>query len=605
MNPAPETKIPSARETFRLLRRLLVYTRPYRGVMGALLILTIAGSVGMSVPPVLIRNAVDQWLGAAALDLDIRMHGLLRTGALFFGISLASIVLRYLQAIVAARVGQGIVRDIRHDVFRKALDLHLQYFDRTPVGRLMTRVTSDVDTLQQFVSEGVVGAVADMFQLVGVFAFMIYVSPILALALFLIIPFMAAAFLFSNGRVRAANREIRRAQAALNANAQEVLAGMATIQLFSREPTIRARFARLNGIMREACFLEVRWFSFYFPVLDFAQAVATILVLGVGGACLLSGYGAVTLGVLIAFLTYVRDFFRPLDGLSNRAGMLQQALAASERIFELLEEPQRIPDPPAPVPVPAAAGPIAFDHVRFAYVDDHWVLRDVSFRIEPGETVAIVGATGSGKTTLINLLLRFYDVQQGRISIDGIDLRSMRRHDLRRRIGAVMQEPFIFSASVADNIGLLDPALSREAIAEAARYANADGFIRRLPRGYDTVLNERGGGLSAGQKQLLALARAMAQNREALLILDEATANVDSETEALIQDAIRRVMKNRTGIIIAHRLSTIRHADRILVLYQGQLVAQGAHDELLRQDGYYRRLYRYLALNDGQAPAPE
>lgn len=604
MKPTPETKIPSARETFLLLRRLLVYTRPYRGVMGAILVLTILGSVGMNVPPVLIRNAVDQWIGDATLALDVRVNGLLRTGALFFGISLASLVLRYLHAIVAARMGAGVVRDIRHDVFRKALDLHLQYFDRTPVGRLMTRVTSDVDTLQRFVSDGVVGAVADVFQILGVFVFMIYVSPVLSLALFLIIPFMAAAFLFSNTRVRIANREIRRAQSALNTNAQEALAGMATIQLFGREPTIRERFARLNGIMRDACFLEVRWFSFYFPVLDFAQAVATILVLGVGGACILSGYGAVTLGVLIAFLTYVRDFFRPLDGLSNRAGMLQQALAASERIFELLEEPQRIPDPPAPVPLPAA-GAIAFEHVHFAYVEENWVLRDVSFRIEPGETVAIVGATGSGKTTLINLLLRFYDVQQGGISIGGIDLRSVRRHDLRRRIGAVMQEPFIFSASVADNVGLLDPAISRATIEDAARYANADGFTRKLPRGYDTVLNERGGGLSAGQKQLLALARAMAQNRDALLILDEATANVDSETEALIQDAIRRVMKDRTGIIIAHRLSTIRHAHRILVLYQGKLVAQGTHDELLRQDGYYRRLYRYLSLNNGQAPAPE
>lgn len=604
MKPTPATQIPSARETVRLLRRLLVYVRPYRLVMGVILVLTIVVGVGANYPPVLIRNAVDQWIGNAGLAPDARLAGLFRTGALFFAISLAGIALRYLQTVVTAKMGQGIVRDIRHDVFRKALDLHLQYFDRTPVGRLMTRVTSDVDTLQSFVSEGVVGAVADVFQIVGVFAFMLYVSPILSLALFAIIPFMVAAFLLTNTRVRAANREIRRAQAALNANAQEALAGMATIQLFGREPSARERFARLNLIMRNACFFEVRWFSFYFPVLDFAQAVSTILVLGVGGWCILAGHAQVTLGVLIAFLTYVRDFFRPLDGLSNRAGMLQQALAASERIFELLEEPQRIPDPPAPVPLPAA-GPIAFDHVHFAYLEENWVLRDVSFRIEPGETVAIVGATGSGKTTLINLLLRFYDVQQGGISIGGIDLRSVRRHDLRRRIGAVMQEPFIFSASVADNVGLLDPAISRAAIEDAARYVNADGFIRKLPCGYDTVLNERGGGLSAGQKQLLALARAMAQNRDALLILDEATANVDSETEALIQDAIRRVMKNRTGIIIAHRLSTIRHAHRILVLYQGKLVAQGTHDELLRQDGYYRRLYRYLALTSAKAEAPE
>ena len=394
------------------------------------------------------------------------------------------------------------------------------------------------------------------------------------------------------------NRDIRKAQSALNTNVQEALTGMTTIQLFNREHTATEIFQEHNQNMKKACFHEVRWFSFYFPVLELTQALSTILVLGVGGWCILSSRTGITLGILIAFLTYVRDFFRPLDGLSNRAGMLQQALASCERIFDLLDEPEPLRDPEHPVEHNTLRGHIEFDHVWFAYKADHWVLKDVSFSINPGETLAIVGATGSGKTTLINLIMRFYDVQKGAIRLDGIDVRNYTRYDLRRHIGAVVQEPFVFSSSVAENISLLDPSISRAVIEQTARYVNADTFIRKMPSGYDTVLNERGGGLSAGQKQLLALARAIAQNRDAILILDEATANVDSETEALIQDALIRVMETRTGIVIAHRLSTISHADRILVLYQGRLTASGTHAELIEQDGYYRRLYDYLALSE-------
>lgn len=586
-------------ESFRLLRRLLVYTRPHRLIIGVILLLTILASLGMNYPPVLIRNAIDRWITASTLPLDVRMNGLIQTAILFFAVSVFSALLRYAQSLLTARMGQKIVRAIRRDVFDKVLGLHRQYFDTTPVGCLITRVTSDVDTVQRFVSDGIVGAVADVFQIIGVFGFMIYISPILSLALLTILPFMVLAFIISNKRVRTANREIRRAQSALNTNAQEAITGMATIQLFTREESARQRFAKLNRIMRDACFYEVRWFSVYFPVLELTQAVSTILVLGVGGWCIMSGWGSVSLGVLVAFLMYVRDFFRPLDGLSNRAGMLQQALAACERIFELQDEVAQVRDPDTPVVRATCPGKIEFDHVSFAYIGDTWVLRDVSFQIDPGETVAIVGATGSGKTTIINLLLRFYDIQSGQIRVDDIDVRDLAHHDLRRHMGVVVQEPFLFSVSVADNISLLDPTISREKIEQSARYVNADNFIRHLPQGYDTILNERGGGLSAGQKQLLALARVMAQDRDSVLILDEATANVDSETEEWIQEAIGRVMKTRTGIIIAHRLSTIRHADRILVLHKGRLVAHGRHDELLQQGGYYCRLYDYLALSNG------
>jgi ATP-binding cassette subfamily B protein len=390
--------------------------------------------------------------------------------------------------------------------------------------------------------------------------------------------------------------------------------------LFNREAVAQDEFAARNSDLRAAYFEEVRWFSLYFPVIEGGQAVAFILILGAGGFLLLNSSGLISLGMLIAFLTYIRNFFRPLGSLSDKAGMFQMAMAAAERVFALMDVPEEIEDPDEPLALVGATlrgrpirtrtlptaqgghtgpplqleGRIEFRDVWFAYESENWVIKDLNFAVRPGEVIAVVGATGAGKSTVINLIGRFYDVRQGAVMIDGQDVRAFRKTDLRRRRGYVFQDPFIFAGTVAENISLLNPDLSRDDLVAAAKTVNAHGFISDMPDGYDTVLNERGEGLSLGQKQLLSMARTLAQNPELLFVLDEATASVDTATEVLIQDALGNLMRERTSIVIAHRLSTIRHADRILVMRHGELVDEGTHDELMLRRGYYRQLYELL-----------
>lgn len=355
------------------------------------------------------------------------------------------------------------------------------------------------------------------------------------------------------------------------------------------------RFDRQNAPLRDAFLRSVKWFSLAFPATEIMNVVAVVLVVGYGGWRIQQGDPDLTIGTLLAFLVYLRDFFRPLDDLSEKSNVLQSAMASAERVFGLMDTPETIADPASPHPLRTFRGEVEFEHVWFAYRDEHWVLRDLHLHIPAGTSVALVGATGAGKSSITSLIARFYDVQRGAVRVDGVDVRDYAQAELRRRIGVVLQDPFIFPGTLADNIGLLNPALTRAQVEQAARYVNAHTWIEARPGGYDAVVQERGAGLSTGQKQLLALARAVAQDPDILLILDEATANVDTETERLIQDALTKLMQGRTTILIAHRLSTIRHVDRILVLRDGQLIEQGRHEELVAQAGYYRRLYELLS----------
>ena len=590
----------------RLMRRLLGYLRPYKmlaaGALGAL----IGGSALQLAQPYLMKVAIDRYIA----QRDLSGLNLIALG--FLGILVGSFVFEFLQTYILQYVGQRIMFDMRMQIYGHLQRVDIQYYDRNPVGRLMTRVTTDVDVLNDLFAAGVVSVFGDVFTLLGIMVVLLTMSWKLALVAFSVLPLIVFVTQWFRRNVRESYRRVRLWIAKINAFLQENISGMATVQLFRREAENFARFDAIDRGHRDANIQSIFYYAVFYPAIEVTSALALALIVWYGGGQVLAG--VLTLGSLVAFIQYSQRFFRPISDISEKFNLLQAAMASSERIFTLLDTPATIVSPPeagssgarprvglaTPTrPEHAEAGHLRFDHVWFAYSGEDFVLRDVSFEVKPGQRVGVVGATGAGKSTLINLFMRFYDVSRGRILVDGVDIREMELGRLRALFSLVLQDVQLFSGTIATNIRL-GSTLSDDDVRRAADAVHAGAFIDRLPNGLASEVGERGASLSVGQKQLLSFARALAFDPR-ILILDEATSSVDTETELLIRDALKVLMAGRTTIAVAHRLSTIQDMDRILVFHKGELRESGTHQELLGQRGLYYRLYQ-LQYKDQEAP---
>lgn len=607
----------------RLMRRLLQYVRPYRGRLVLAGIVVVLDALAGLAGPYLTKEAIDH---------GIRHHDLGyldRIAILYVSVLLAAFGLNYLHTQIMQRVGQRVMMDLRMALFHHLQRLPVSYFDKNPIGRLMTRLTNDVETLNELVTAGVVAIFGDLFLAVGIIVAMYQLNIELLAVSFSVLPLIVVISLLFRTLVRRSFREIRNRLARMNAFLNENITGMGAVQMMNREERNLDQFRSVNAGHRDANLKAVYYHAIFFPALELVGALAVSLIVWYGGRQVM--WTGITLGTLVAFIQYTQRFFRPISDLSEKYGIMQQAMASAERIFNVLDTPvdpaaglEALPEAERDGRVRSAAervheaasvplvrgssgtlgGHVEFDDVSFAYDGVNRVLEDVSFEIRPGEKVALVGATGSGKTTLTSLLLRFYEPQKGEIRVDGRPLSEWDVSSLRRQLGFVLQDVFLFSGTIAGNLQLGDPTMTDERMRAAAREVHADDFIRRLRGGYDAPVQERGATLSAGQRQLLAFARALAHDPR-LLILDEATSSVDTQTEVLIQDALQRLMKGRTSLIIAHRLSTIQNVDRIVVLHHGRVREIGTHAELIGLDGIYSRLYRlqYLGTHP-QHPTP-
>jgi ATP-binding cassette subfamily B protein len=610
----------------RLMARLLQYLRPYRWQVAIALVSILLKSFADVLGPYLTKVAIDRYLSPAkGLSSGFwswlsprAITGIAQIALIYVGLLVFSFLLEFLQTYFMQWTGQKVMFDLRRQIFRHLQRLHVAFFDKNPVGRLVTRVTTDVDALNEMFTSGVVSIFEDLFVLFGILGVMLCMNWKLALITFAVLPFIVYSTKIFRDRVRDSYRRIRVAIARINSYLQEHISGMVVLQLFNRERKAYNRFSEINRNHMDAYKDAIMAYSVYYPVVEILSAIAIACVIWFGGGDVMRNVRAnsvavqfnwktlvafrlvptvASLGVLVAFIQYALRFFRPIMDFSEKYNILQSAMAASERIFKLLDTPVQVVSP-AVTTRPAGPGRIEFDHVWFAYHDTaegdqapDWVLRDVTFTIEPGETAAIVGHTGAGKTTLISLLLRFYDVQKGAVRIDGVDIKDMDLADLRSRFGVVLQDPFLFSGTIGGNIRLGTQRIQDKDVEKAAEDVNLADFIRALPKGFDEEVRERGSTLSTGQKQLISFARALAHEPK-ILILDEATSSVDTETEFRVRDALSRMVEGRTSLIIAHRLSTVQRADKIIVMHKGQVREMGTHQQLLAQRGIYFKLYQ-------------
>jgi ATP-binding cassette, subfamily B, multidrug efflux pump len=603
----------------RLMKRLLTYLRPYKWQVGIALASILIKAGADVLGPYLTKIVVDRYLAPVPglrtpFDRFLSNKPLVGIGqiaTLYVGLLIFSFLLEYLQTYYMQWAGQKTMFDMRAQIFRHLQRMHIGFYDKNPVGRLVTRVTTDVDAVNEMFTSGVVSIFEDVFVLAGIIAIMLRMNWKLALIAFAVLPLIGIATKIFRDKVRDSYRRIRIAIARINAYLQEHVSGMVVLQLFNREERAFDKFSEVNAVHMDAFKDAIMAHAVYYPVVEVLSAIAIACVIWFGGNDVIRG--VTTLGVLVAFIQYAQRFFRPIQDLSEKYNILQSAMASSERIFKLLDTPPDIISP-AVTKTPDGPGRIEFDHVWFAYrstPDAHlgtaaasrpveqnstpsepeWVLRDVNFAIEPGQTVAFVGATGAGKTTIISLLMRFYDVQKGAIRIDGVDIKEMDIAALRRRFGVVLQDPFLFSGTVASNIRLGTEGIDDEDVEKAAEDVNLADFVRTLPNGFQEEVRERGSTLSTGQKQLISFARALAHDPK-ILILDEATSSVDTETEFRVRDALSRMVQGRTSVIIAHRLSTIQRADKIIVMHKGKVREMGSHQQLLAQHGIYHKLYK-------------
>ena len=585
---------------FRVARRLLRYLLPYLRLLVPALFLTFILNLLGILQPKFTQYAIDWYI------LPRQFAGLELLIALYALVHLLRLAFAYFQALLLNSVGQYVMFDLRRELYDKLQHQEVSYYDRNPVGRIMTRLTSDVDALNELFTAGITDLLGDLVMIFAIIAMMLWMDVKLTFVTLLTVPLLFAATSWFRKGARTGYDLVRTRLARINAFLQEHFAGAQTVQIFNAERRSVGKFREINAEYRKANIDTIFYYAVFFPLVDLIGAFGIALIIWYGGYRVMQNtpeQTVLTLGALVAFIQYSSFLFQPIRDLSDKYNVLQAAIVASHRIFKTLDLPLAITSPASPVKATRAEGRIEFQHVWFAYKDDDWVLKDVSFVVEPGQSFALVGHTGSGKSTITNLLMRFYDIQRGRILLDGVDLRDWDLQALRENFAVVLQEIFLFSGTVEGNIRLGRQDISTERVEWAATEVHADKFIKRLKGAYAAEVRERGAGLSVGQKQLISFARALAFD-PAILILDEATSSIDTETEQLIQQAIERVMRNRTSIVVAHRLSTIQRADQIIVLHHGEIREQGTHQELLAERGLYWRLFKLQYADGARVETP-